>query len=91
MTLKVRPLTTEEDSTIERLIPTRAMPTWNGTRAKIIWYVEQGQKVPEIAKRLELTGKNRSPVAQTLQWVGHERPRGVSAFWSASNLSATAN
>ncbi|MDQ6659638.1 MAG: helix-turn-helix domain-containing protein [Chloroflexota bacterium] len=57
MVLKIRPLTTEEDSTIERLIHARAMPAWKVTRAKIIWYAEQGQKVPEIAKRLELTEK----------------------------------
>jgi transposase len=57
MALKIRPLTTEEDSTIERLIFTRTMPAWKVTRAKIIWYAKQGQKVPEIAKRLELTPK----------------------------------
>ena len=57
MALKLRLLTTEEDSTIERLIHTRATPAWKVTRAKIIWYAKQGQKVPEIAKRLELTEK----------------------------------
>ncbi len=57
MALKIRPLTTEEDCTIERVTQTRSMPAWKVIRAKIIWYAKQGQRVPEIAKRLELTEK----------------------------------
>lgn len=57
MTLKVRPLTEEEETTIESQVHARTLPAWKVTRAKIIWYAKQGEGVPEIAKRLELCEK----------------------------------
>lgn len=57
MTLKVRPLTQEEETTIERQVHARTLPTWKVTRAKIIWYAKEGETVPEIARRLELCEK----------------------------------
>jgi len=57
MTLKVRPLTKEEETTIESQVHARTLPAWKVTRAKIIWYAKQGEGVPEIAKRLELCEK----------------------------------
>jgi transposase len=57
MALKVRALTKEEESIIEQQVHARTFPSWKVTRAKIIWSAQAGQKVPEIAKRLELTEK----------------------------------
>src|SRR5215469_4799963 len=57
MTLKVRPLTEEEEATVERQVHARTLPAWKVTRAKIIWYANQGENVPEIARRLELCEK----------------------------------
>ena len=57
MTLKVRVLTEEEETTLEHQVQARTLPAWKVTRAKIVWYAKQGQKVPEIAKRLDLTEK----------------------------------
>jgi transposase len=57
MTLKVRSVTPEEDTTIAQWVHARTLPAWKVTRAKIIWSAQHGQKVPEIAKRLELTEK----------------------------------
>jgi len=57
MALKVRPLTEEEGKLIEQQVHARTIPAWKVTRAKIIWYAQEGQKVPEIARRLDLTEK----------------------------------
>ena len=57
MTLKVRSLTKEEETTIESQVHARTLPAWKVTRAKIIWYARQGEKVPEIARRLDLCEK----------------------------------
>jgi transposase len=57
MTLKVRELTKEEATTIEQQVHARTLPAWKVTRAKIVWYAKEGQQVPEIAKRLDLTEK----------------------------------
>lgn len=57
MTLKVRPLTQEEETTIEKQVHARTLPAWKVTRAKIIWYATQGENVREIARRLELCEK----------------------------------
>jgi transposase len=57
MTLKVRPLKEEEETTRESQVHARTLPAWNVTRAKIIWYAKQEETVPEIAKRLDLCEK----------------------------------
>lgn len=57
MTLKVRALTEEEETTIANQIHARTLPTWKVTRARIIWYARQGENVPEIARRLDLCEK----------------------------------
>ncbi|HET8850912.1 MAG TPA: helix-turn-helix domain-containing protein [Ktedonobacteraceae bacterium] len=57
MTLQVRALTQEEETTIESQVHARTLPAWKMTQAKIIWYARQGEKVPEIARRLDLCEK----------------------------------
>jgi transposase len=57
VTLQVRALTEGEETTREQQVHARTLPAWKVTRAKSIWYAKQGQKVPEIARRLELTEK----------------------------------
>jgi transposase len=54
MALKVRPLTTEEHTTIEKHAHSRTAPARAVDRARIIWYASQGQRVPSIAARLGL-------------------------------------
>jgi transposase len=57
MTLKVRALTPEEETTIEGWVHARTLPAWKVTRAKIIWYARQGETIPEIARRLDVCEK----------------------------------
>ena len=57
MTLKVRALTEEEETTIEKQVHSRTLPAWKVTRAKIIWQAKQGENAPTIASRLQLSTK----------------------------------
>jgi transposase len=54
MALKVRALTPDEHTTIEKLAHSRTAPTRAVERARIIWYARQGMHVPAIAARLGL-------------------------------------
>jgi len=53
--LRLRALSEEERSTIERLVHARSTPVGKLKRAQIIWRASQGQSTPEIAKQLEVS------------------------------------
>ena len=52
--LRLRDLTDEERTTVERLAHSRTAPVRQVERARIIWHASQGQAVPEIAAQLRL-------------------------------------
>ena len=52
--LRLRNLTDEERTTVERLAHSRTAPVRQVERARIIWHASQGQAVPDIADRLRL-------------------------------------
>lgn len=54
MALRVRPMTTEELTTIERRARSRTEPARRVERARIIWLARQGRRVPAIAGELGL-------------------------------------
>ena len=54
MALKLRPLTDDEHTTIERLAHSRTAPARQVERAQIIWLAQQGLSVPAVALRLHL-------------------------------------
>jgi transposase len=54
MALKLRTLTDDERSTIERLAHSRTAPARQVERAQIIWHLQQGLSVPAVATRLHL-------------------------------------
>ena len=54
MVLRLRALTQEEAVTIERQAQSRTAPARAVERARIIWYGSQGERVPQIARRLRL-------------------------------------
>ncbi len=54
MALKLRPLTDDERTMIERLAHSRTAPARQVERAQIIWLAQQGLSVPAIAERLRL-------------------------------------
>jgi transposase len=54
MAIKLRPLTTEEQTTLERLAHSRTAPARQVERAQIIWLAQQGLNAPTIAARLRL-------------------------------------
>jgi transposase len=53
--LRLRELSEEERSAIERLVHARSTPVGKLKRAQIIWLASQGQVTPEIAKQLEVS------------------------------------
>jgi len=55
MTLRLRELSTVEQSTIERLIHARTVPAGKLKRAQIIWLATQGRQTPEIAVRMQVS------------------------------------
>ena len=55
MALRVRPMTTEELTTLGRRARARTEPARRVERAKIIWLAHQGQRVPAIAEELGLS------------------------------------
>ncbi len=54
MAIRVRPLTDEEQTTIERLAHSRTVAARTVERARIIWYAAQGLSVPAVAQQLQL-------------------------------------
>src|SRR5712692_6540704 len=55
MALRLRELSKEEHSTIERLVHARNTPVGKLKRAQIIWLASQGLATPEIAKQLKVS------------------------------------
>lgn len=54
MAIRVRPLTAEEQATIERLAHSRTAPARLVERARIIWHAAHGATVPAVARQLHL-------------------------------------
>lgn len=54
MTIKLRSLTEEERTTLERLAHSRTAPARQVERAQIVWHASQGMTIPTIATRLRL-------------------------------------
>jgi transposase len=54
MALKVRPLTAEERTELQRRAHSRTEPARVVERARIVWAVHQGERVPLVARRLGL-------------------------------------
>jgi transposase len=54
MVLRLRELTAEERSAIDKLAHARTAPARRVERARIIWYASQGEGAPAIAERLHL-------------------------------------
>jgi len=54
MAIRLRPLAQEERATLERLAHSRTEPARLVERARIVWSASQGERAPQIAKRLEL-------------------------------------
>lgn len=54
MALRVRSLTTEERSQLERLARSRTAPARLVERAQMIWHLLQGERVPAVARRLSI-------------------------------------
>jgi transposase len=57
MALRVRALSKEEGETLQRRIHSRTEPARCVERARIIWSSSQGERVPTIARRLEIGQK----------------------------------
>jgi transposase len=57
ITLDVRPLTAEETIELQRRVAARTLPARMVERAKIIWYLHQGTRVPAVADRLRIGAK----------------------------------
>jgi|tagenome__1003787_1003787.scaffolds.fasta_scaffold20393909_1 transposase len=54
MALKVRPLTAEERTELQRRAQSRTEAARVVERARIVWAVHQGERVPAVARRLSL-------------------------------------
>jgi transposase len=54
MALRLRSLAEEERVALERLAHSRTEPVRLVERARIVWYASQGERAPQIAKRLGL-------------------------------------
>ena len=54
MALKVRPLTTEERTELQRRAQSRTEPARVVERARLVWAVHRGERAPTVARRLGL-------------------------------------
>jgi transposase len=52
MALRVRALTDEERAELQRRVQSRTAPARAVERARMVWYVWQGERVPAVARRL---------------------------------------
>jgi transposase len=52
MALRVRPLTAEEETELRRRVSSRTLPARVVERARMIWYLHEGDRVPTVARRL---------------------------------------
>jgi transposase len=52
MALRVRPLTAEEATELRRRVASRTLPARAVERARMIWFLHEGGRVPAVARRL---------------------------------------
>jgi transposase len=52
--LQVRPLTAEEATELQRRVASRTLPARVVERAKMVWAVHAGERVPAVARRLDV-------------------------------------
>ena len=52
MALRVRPLTAEEETEVRRRVSSRTLPARVVERARMIWCLHDGERVPAVARRL---------------------------------------
>ena len=52
MALRVRPLTAEEETELRQRVASRTLPARVVERARMIWFLHQGERVPAVARRL---------------------------------------
>jgi transposase len=52
MALRVRPLTAEEETELRRRTTSRTLPARVVERARMIWALHEGERVPAVARRL---------------------------------------
>ena len=52
MALRVRPLTVEEETELRRRVTSRTLPAREVERARMIWALHRGERVPAVARRL---------------------------------------
>ncbi len=52
MALRVRPLTAEEETELRRRTTSRTLPARAVERARMIWALHEGERVPAVARRL---------------------------------------
>jgi transposase len=57
MAFRLRLLTDEERTTLERLAQSRTTPARLVERARIIWYASQGVRVPAMAQKLDVDAR----------------------------------
>jgi len=77
MLLAVRPLTTEEATTIQRLAQARTAPARTVERARIIWLAHQGRRVRGIATEVGVCA------ATVRHWVKRFNAQGVAGLADA--------
>jgi len=74
MAVRIRDLTDDERTTIERLAHSRTEAARLVERAKILWFASQGEKAPQVAKRL---GKDERTV---LTWLKRFNEEGLAGL-----------
>ena len=82
--LKVREMTQEESKSVECLAHSRTAAARAVERARIIWFASQGQRVPEIAKRLGI----RESTARL--WLKRFNERGLAGLLDEPRLGRPA-
>src|SRR6266568_1566522 len=71
MAPRLRELSQEEHSTIERLVHARSTPVGKLKRAQIIWLANQGKLTPEIAEQLKVSER------MVRKWLKRCREQGL--------------
>jgi hypothetical protein len=90
MAIKLKKLTAEEQSAIDKLARSRTAPARAVERAQIILLARRGTRVPAIAKERELTEIHGPHLAHTLQCCWPRWFAGSASFRTARHLSAGA-
>jgi transposase len=77
MVLRLRAMTEQEVTQIERLVGSRTAPARLVERAQMIWQAQQGQRVPDIADELQLCE------ATVRQWLKRFNAQGIAGLEDA--------